>query len=157
MLLNSNLDDNFCSANVCWFGHWLLQTEMDEDIVMRDDLIAPAPLSPVQNPLSMLADGAISSSKAGLQGTNVILDESDLVSNLSSAGQAEMGRPNGWNPYGQRRPYNRPVGLVKRHVPYIEKDRIGQGAFGVVHKAVEENNPNKAVAIKRMKSVRQVC
>jgi cyclin-dependent kinase 8/11 len=37
---------------------------------------------------------------------------------------------------------------------YIEKEEIGQGAFGVVYKAFEEKNPAKFVAIKRMKSVR---
>jgi hypothetical protein len=57
--------------------------------------------------------------------------------------------------HGQRRPFNRPVGVSKRHVPYLERERIGQGAFGVVHKAVEEKYPSKVVAIKRMKSVRQ--
>lgn len=51
-----------------------------------------------------------------------------------------------------KKPFNKPLQVVKRHVLYKQGPMIGQGAFGVVYKASEVQRPGKSVAIKQMKS-----
>lgn len=58
---------------------------------------------------------------------------------------------------GVSKPRNRPLNVAKRSVQYVLLEQLGQGAFGVVHKAVEKHNTKKLVAIKRMRSTQNTA
>lgn len=122
------------------------QQQQEEDSSLMDQLLllrGNMNLSP-----SFLSEDAPPSVPRGEQDSDV--EEEVAVQVAVPAGY-------GWSLVAdQRRPYNRPVGISAsvNTVTYIEKEEIGQGAFGVVYKAVEEKNPAKFVAIKKMKSAR---